>query len=152
MNKLLLTVSAASLAVLFSSFVTPDVVCRQDKEAEDSELTSHMKIINKGYRKLRSTLRDAERNAESLEKIWEMESHALAAKSLEPDKFALTPEADRAAFMVGFRKTMTELIKAMLDLEVAVLDGDNDQAREILKNINKMKKPAHEKFKAEPDK
>ena len=49
--------------------------------------------------------------------------------------------------VLEYQMGMIEFSRKFLELETALLKGDNEAAAEIYKAIGGMKKPAHEKFK-----
>ncbi len=144
MAKILLALSALAV-VVFASFV-------QDPQDDmDTVLSQNMKAVNKAYRVLRSSLKKPARDAESLEKLHEITVRVLAAKIEKPHMLPKVPEADRQQFLIDFRKVLIALIKLTLDIEVAVLEGRRDDARNLLKDLNRMKSPAHKKYRIEKD-
>jgi soluble cytochrome b562 len=116
---------------------------------DDTELTTHMKSINTSMRKLRAALKDPKRADEASELILDMQTHALAAKALTPVKHGEVKEDERPQFIIDYRKGMHEMINGMFKMEVAVLEGRQDDATEEMKGLLKAKSPAHEKFQSE---
>jgi hypothetical protein len=137
--------------LVLASFLGTGSAHTRTQDKQDTKLAVHMKAINQAYRKLRSSLKDPERNAESLAQVLEIEQNAFAAKGLEPAQLVDVPQAERKAFLVEYRRTMVGLLKGILDLEVAVLEDKNEAASDLLKEINKMKLAAHKRFRIDSD-
>ncbi len=137
----LLALSVASF--LFSTSLAPQPAAA----VEDTELEIHMKAINKGTRSLRKMLPDVEQKDAALALLVELEGHALAAKSLVPQRLAEAAEGDKAEFMIGFRSGVIELISHMLEVELAVLEERPEDAVASFKNLLRLKNPAHKQFK-----
>ena len=120
---------------------------REAAPAEDSEMTTHMKAINKAIKTLRAAMRDPKRYGEALTKVLEMQTHALAAKALDPEMLAeIKGEAEKKQFTIDFRKKMHEFLGQMFDYEIAILEGDTAAAKALHKAMLKGKSPAHKKF------
>ena len=117
--------------------------------ADESELDQHMLVIEDHLTTLRRGLRKPEKNAESLVQIAEMQQAALASKLLAPRMTESLPDAERAAFVVAYRKEMITTLRTMLDLEEAVLDSDNERAQELYKALKLAEDSGHEKFTAD---
>lgn len=141
-RSLLLALSTASF--LFSTSLLPQP---PSAIAEDSEMETHMKAINKGTRSLRKMLGDVEQKEAALLLLAELEGHALAVKGLVPQRRAKVPEDDQAEFMLGFQSGIIALISGMLEIELAVLEERSDDAGASLKSLLKLKNPSHKQFK-----
>lgn len=119
---------------------------RADDDEPETPLRQQMKVIDDGLKKLRKDLQDPAKNADSLKRIAEMETAALFCKLETPPKSAKIPEAERAAFVTAYRKELVNVVRLMLDLETALLDGDNAKAQELRKKLHDAEDPGHEKF------
>ncbi len=143
-RNLLLTLLLAAVALATAAFSRPVV---QGHDEPDTKLGHYMEDINKTLRKLRTTLRDPAQNAQSLEMVRSVELWVVQAKNEQPAKTEEIPEAERAQFVTDFGHQMCDLLRKTIDLEEALLDGQNDKAQELRNEINKLKSPAHKKFK-----
>ena len=148
MKRSLLAVALSCVALSTTAFVLPEtdaVTVRYD----DTELSAHMKSINKSMRKLRAMLKSESKAAEALETVLSMQEHALAAKGLDPMKAGdYEGDEDRAAFILKYRKGMHDFLNQMFDLETALLEGDMKAAMEVHRALCKTKSPSHKQFKA----
>ena len=57
--------------------------------------------------------------------------------------------ADRAKFLLDYRKEMVRLLERSLRLETALLDGQQEAAQAALEELRGMEDPAHERFTEE---
>lgn len=146
MKRPLLLVLILALALGSAAFVDRSTVQSTD---EDTPLAEHMKAINKGLRALRAQVKDPARSDEYHASILALQSEAFAAKGLDPSKLAELPADEQSAFRVAYRKRMHEMLNTMFQLEVALLEGRNDDAQEAIKALNKSKSPAHKEFQVE---
>src|SRR5215210_4078374 len=101
----------------------------------DTELAKQMEIIDGGMKKLRRSLRKAERNKESLETIEKVHAAAVKSKDLVPALAAKQPAAKRAEFVAAYKKDMETTIKTIEQMRDAVKEGKNDKAVEIHKTL-----------------
>ena len=112
----------------------------------DTELAKQMEVIDEGLKKLRRTLRKPDSNKESLETITQIQAAAVASKGMTPAKAAKLPEAERQKFVAAYRKDMAAMIVQLLNMEIAVLEGNNDKANEIHKSMKQIEDEGHKKY------
>ena len=137
-----------SLTALFIALpTTPLEAARQPEFADDdSPLLKEMDILQDQLKSLRRNLKKPEENANSLKAIQEMERSAVACKGMSfPMAEALEGEA-KAALIKGYKLEMIAMIETILEMERALLEDDNDKARELYKTIKGFEDSGHEKF------
>ena len=144
-QRSLIALAVAGLLTLSAAFVSPERSVRVDDD--DTKLALYMKDINKGLRGLRSTLREPERNAESIAAVRELQILITKSRSEDPARTAELPEDQRAAYALEYQKMMLDFGMKVMELESALLENDNEAAQAVWKDVNGMKSPAHEKFK-----
>lgn len=127
-----------------SSALQDDGVGTEDEP--ETVLAGHMEVLESHLAKLRRTLRDEDRRDESLAHIAGIQAAVVASKAEAPVMLPSILEGERAAFQTAFRREMVGMLKRLCDLELAVLDGETDQARTIFKVIRKMEDDGHERF------
>jgi len=137
----------AFCVVMSFAISAPLARAAEDKEKGATPLEDEMIAANKALKTLKTQIADASKNASSLQLIGEMEKHFLAAKEMEPAR--AKKETDKTKFLANYRKAMVNLMSEMLKLEGAVVDGKNDEAGTILKNLAKIKSDGHDKFQEE---
>jgi len=123
-----------------------DEDAKKASASKDTELAKQMEIIDEGLKKLRRTLRKPDQNKESLEIINQVQAAAVASKAQTPVKAAKMPEAERQKFVMAYRKDMAAMIVQLLNMEIAVLEGNNDKANEIHKSMKQIEDEGHKKY------
>ena len=105
-----------------------------------------MEVIQDQLKFLRRNLKKPEENPASLAAIQEMQRAAVACKAMDfPMAEAAEGEA-REKLLTGYKLEMIEMIESMLQMERALLAGDNDAARELYKTIKAFEESGHEKY------
>lgn len=128
---------------------TPFTATRFALAAEDTELATQMEQMDDEMKKLRKSLRDPATNADSLDTLTKLQQLTVTAKALTPTKAAEMPEPEKAKFVAAYRKDMAGLLAAYAQIEVAVLDGDNEKAEALFKDLKKIEDDGHEKYSDE---
>ena len=142
-------IATALMVPLLGAFQDPvGEAAGEAGEAADelTPLAKQMEVVEQGLRKLRRSVRDPERNAESIELLAGMQRAALESKSQRPVMTERVPEAERDAFLADYRKGMIALLEGLLAIEKSLLDGDNRAAREHTKRVAEMEDSGHDKF------
>ncbi len=141
---------SACLALGALAFPSLSIAVQDDGVAEEdgseTVLAEQMEVLESHLAKLRRTLRDEELRDESLAHIAGIQAAVVASKAEAPVMLPSIPEGERAAFQTAYRREMVGMLMSLCDLEVAVLDGETDQARTIFKAIRKMEDDGHERF------
>ena len=123
---------------------------KEEKEPE-SELAQLMEKLEDQLKPLRKNLREDGSPAVARAALVEIERLTLACKELEPSAAAKLPEAERAAFVTAFRRTMVDFLTRQLELEAALLDGDAAAAQAAFDRFREMEDSSHERFAPEED-
>lgn len=118
---------------------------------EETELAGHMEEIEDALKQLRKSMKDASARAASLETLAEIQRLTLTCKALTPALVAELPEAERAALVTAYRRTMVDFLLRQLELEAALLDGDAQAAQDAFERFRAMEDSAHERFAPEED-
>ncbi len=132
-----LFVAAVALCPLLS--VSP-------QDDETTELDQQMEVVEAAVGRLRRSVRDPDKRAESLALVVEAETAALACKGHTPSMAAALPEGERDAFVAAYRLEAAKLLRGLLDVEIALLNGDDEAAKTALQIVRDMEEPAHERF------
>ncbi len=150
MRKLRWTLGLVLAAVLLAPVTLNQMQSSaQAQDAGKDALHEAMSTIDRNLRLLRRSLRDKNKNAESLELIAKMQEAVVVSKSAIPPRAAKVAESERAAFLTGYRREMAELLALTAQLELAVLAGDNDKAQELYEKIKATEEPGHQKYAEE---
>ena len=126
----------------------PDGKADSKDHHEDGGLDGAMQALNGGMKRMNKAFEKSDLEA-VLKTAVDMQQAVLTAKTGTPEKAATLADAkEKAAFVLGFRKQLITLQKALLDLEIAALDGKTDEAKKIFsETIAPMKKEGHSKYK-----
>ncbi len=118
---------------------------------EETELARHMQAIEDQVKSLRKCLREEGGQAAALEALAELERESLYCKGLVPAAAAALPEAERAAFTRAYRRAMVDFLALQLELEAALLDGNEESAKGAFDRLRAMEDSSHERFAPEED-
>jgi hypothetical protein len=115
---------------------------------EEGGLDSAMQAINGAVKRMNKALEKGDLDAIAKTAV-DMQKAVLAAKTQTPEKAGAQSDAKaKAAFVLGFRKQMIAMERALLDVETAALDGKAEDAKKIFnETILPMKKEGHGKYK-----
>jgi len=121
---------------------------RQDAApaAEEEPLVAQMKLIEEGMKALRRSVRAPERRAESLEWAVKLQAAAQACKVLPLPMAKELEGVEREALETAYRKEMIGFVAELLELELALLDGDVERARASHGRLSEMEDTGHERF------
>ncbi|MFO0783722.1 MAG: cytochrome b562 [Phycisphaerales bacterium] len=112
-------------------------------------LEGAMKSMGRALKSLQSTIGDASKKEENLKLIFEMERACAGAKGaqLPPDitKNA-ADDAAKAKMTADFRADLNKLLRALLDLEQSVTDGNTAQATSQLATIAQLRDASHKQL------
>ncbi|MCC6782240.1 MAG: hypothetical protein IT457_05320 [Planctomycetes bacterium] len=151
-HRSLLAFSSATLVALLATparevqvRVTEPVV---SSAAEDTKLAKYMEEINKGFRKLRADLKDPQKNEGSLALVRSLGELCGKSRLEKPEMTKDIKEEERAQFLVDFQVAMLDMHGKLLELERALVEGNNELAVTLRDEINGQKSPAHKKFKS----
>jgi cytochrome b562 len=117
------------------------------EDADETPLQREMGVVKDGMRKLRRGLSKADDIQKALPVILEMQAAMQFAKTqIPPMSEAIADEVARATFIRDYRKGVVGAQSLMLDLEVAILDGDTELAQNLYKKLKSTKEDGHEQF------
>ena len=119
------------------------------RAADDTELAKQMEVMKDAQKDLRKSLKDAAAKDASLESLTKFQQATVVSKGLVPVKAAKLPDAEKSKVIAAYRKEMSVLLAHLVQIENAVLDGDNAKAEELFKGLKKLEDDGHEKFSDE---
>lgn len=105
-----------------------------------------MKVLNRSFERLKVTVGDATRQDSNLALLDEMERAAVIAKMQPLPKKVLDKAADDAArnrLSLTFRNDLVGLMRELLEVEHAVIQGRFDVAKSHLAEVEKLRDKAH---------
>ena len=147
------SLAALALAAVVGSLVVTGVGTASQGEGEEKPpIVQHMEKINRNYKLLRRSARRpgrlvAEgRRERYLGMIVDMQSHMLAAMHEEVPEIQKAPTEQREKLSIRFKKIQADLIKQLLDLEIALLEKDTEKVKTILSKMAELKETGHDEF------
>ncbi len=124
----------------------------QEREGEhETELAQQMEKLEDQLKPLRKHLRPDGSRADALTALVEIQRLSLACKTLVPEIAAKLPESERAVLVTAYRRTMVDFLLRQLELEGALLDGDEAAIEAAVDRFREMEDSAHERFAPEED-
>ena len=137
-------------ALSFALPTDPAEAARLDDGVEDdSPLLKDMEVIQDQLKFLRRNLKKPEENQASLAALQEMQRAAVACKGMSFPMADAASDNAKAELIKGYKLETIGLIEAMLQMERALLEGDNDKARELYKTVKAFEDSGHEKYTEE---
>lgn len=114
--------------------------------ADDTPLAEQMEIMNDAYKAMRRE-KDPAKGAELARGAQDAMVKAIAEIPALVKAMPDGPEKSKAA--AEYRKMMGLLISTLAEMEIAFLDGDLDQVKEVVTKLRESKKQGHDKFMEE---
>lgn len=148
--KTTLSLLVTALVLVSAAAVAPEAIAKSPASIADGKLDAAMQTLQSGQQKIGRAL-DKKEFEIVLAQVVEMERAILDAKLEKPHTADAVKEADKKKeFLAGYRKQLIELQKALLDLEIAALDGKLDEAKKVFEErIKAVKKAGHDKYKGD---
>lgn len=134
------------LPALLPTLALAGLVAFAAPRADEGPIGTHMEVIEGAMKKLRRAVPDPEQRAACLELVVEIESAALEAKQGVPPMAEKLPEGERAAFGAAYRKEMVQLMTRVLELETALIDGEQEAIDTAYRKLRAMEDSGHERF------
>ena len=141
------TISLLLIASLTLGAAIPAVSTTDD----DTPLVEAMSSLNSSFRTFRKAVKgDAPNKELALTELLKMQAAVHSSKletpeSAKPKNSKLSPDAARALTR-DYRKTLISCEKALLDLELLILDEKYNEVDVALRGLLAMKKAGHDKF------
>ncbi len=149
LRPLVLTALLASAAVAVSWAAPLQEKAAAAAEGEDLEEVMHG--IDKNFEAVNAAIEKKDKAA-ALELTTKLQLACISAKTLTPPKLRTIEEKDKAAFIAGFRKGILGMLKSTADLEIALVDGNFDEAKKVAESMDASKKTNHDTYKKMPRK
>jgi len=140
MKKTFFTVLFAAAAFAVSLPVTSFA------EHEHTPLGEKMEAMAHALKDLKPLLGDATKKDAALASIAKAKESATAARDLEPAKTKDIPEADRAKFIEGYKKSIDGVIATLDKLAVAVKNDKTGEEAAIYAQLGDEKRRGHASY------
>lgn len=155
MKRIIPSVLLALAIVAMLSMNTNSVVQAQPSDHGDhaeGSLHDQMEGVKVSFKALGGNFRTDGSNEEALKHIADLQKYILAAKLLAPEVIEEMPESQQAAAKLDFRRRLAEVLIDLSKVEIHLIDGDRDKAREVIAGSLKEKRNAgHDIYKEEDE-
>ncbi len=115
-------------------------------EDKKEKLEDLMGVVNSGHKKLKRMVADPAKKADAVEAVRQMIVASAKSKNQVPTMAKKVPADKMDAFVAGYQKGMNVLIKELMTLEEALLDGNKEAASASYDKLGAIKKEYHDKF------
>lgn len=112
--------------------------------ADDTPLGKSMSAINKNLRTLKRQIADPAKKEANLELVKKINETVVEACKHEPAK--TKDQADKAAYLAKYKEQMDALGKSFSELETAIKEDKQDDAKKILAKLSDQKEKGHKDF------
>lgn len=116
-------------------------------QEELPELAEQMALFGRSFRRLRRQVSNPEKRDQSLELTLKMQDVCQSAKLLAPSNAEGMGAEAKAKFVLGYRKEMIELMEALLELEVALLEENFEGAGKAFERVHEIEEEGHAEFR-----
>jgi soluble cytochrome b562 len=101
--------------------------------AIDGNVGKAMEGLKDGLKAVSKSIKDPAQNEATLKTLHTMQGHAMSAKTEKPANLEEIEEAKRAEHTAMFRADLSRLLKELCDMEIAVLEGKNEEAAALIR-------------------
>ncbi|MEY2879604.1 MAG: hypothetical protein RLZZ15_1984 [Verrucomicrobiota bacterium] len=136
------------LCILSLALALPLGLRAADDKDEQTELGAKMEKMGGAFRRLRNSVKDAAKNADSLKEVAVIKENAAAAAKMEPALKAKKPAGEQAKFVADYQARMKDLLGKIGKVEAALKAGDNATAEKLVAELGDDQKSGHNDFKA----
>jgi soluble cytochrome b562 len=133
-----------ALTMSFSGTQQVRAESEHEHHGEHEVLEKSMKIIGSSFKKLRSEARSKAFGESTIMELQKMQTAAIVAMHANAEE-KITKKED----VIAYRTQMADLVKKLLDMELAILNDKNDDAAAMVNDLNTIMKAGHNKFRKE---
>lgn len=141
---------AAFIGVGFMIVYKPQLV-NASEALEQPSLKANMKALNRAYRKVRKQIVDPAQNTSSVQLLQAIQLEVTRGIAIVPDRVSEIPVNEQGRFVLSYKRKMVEFLTILLDIESALLDGDNSLAQQQFGKLYQMKKEGHREFQKQEE-
>ncbi len=115
---------------------------------EGGKLHSAMEELGGAVKAIQTALKTPETIEKALPEVWKAQRATLDAKAELPKNVVeLADEKAKRKAELAYRTQMQELMRALLDVEAAVLAGDAKKAEKAVRQADTLKSAGHSQFR-----
>ncbi len=118
---------------------------------EQPSLKANMKALNRAYRKVRKQISDPAQNTSSVQLLQAIQLEVTRGIAIVPDRASEMPVNEQGRFVLSYKRKMVEFLTILLDIESALLDGDNSLAQQQFSKLYQIKKEGHREFQKQEE-
>tara|TARA_Y100000588_G_scaffold16491_1_gene17340 strand:- start:2952 stop:3419 length:468 start_codon:yes stop_codon:yes gene_type:complete len=141
---------AAFIGVGFMIVYKPQLV-NASEALEQPSLKANMKALNRAYRKVRKQIVDPAQNTSSVQLLQAIQLEVTRGIVIVPDRVSEIPVNEQGRFVLSYKRKMVEFLTILLDIESALLNGDNSLAQQQFGKLYQMKKEGHREFQKQEE-
>ena len=141
---------AAFIGVGFMIVYKPQLV-NASEALEQPSLKANMKALNRAYRKVRKQIIDPAQNTSSVQLLQAIQLEVTKGIAIAPDRVSEIPVNEQGRFVLSYKRKMVEFLTILLDIESALLNGDNSLAQQQFGKLYQMKKEGHREFQKQEE-
>lgn len=138
------------LVALFFAVVAAVVSGAQAEKT--TELGEVMDKMGMAWRKARTQVPDAAKNADTIERFLALKLGMEAALKLEPERKAMLPPAEQAKFVAAYQAEMKKQIGKVDEIIALLKAKKNEEAAALTKAMADDQTAAHKQFKVPKEK
>lgn len=111
-------------------------------------LDASMKGMDRSLEALKGSISDATKKDENLRLLGDAQRFCASAKNARPTEAinAAKDDAAKAKVASDYRKQLIDVLKALIDAEVATMDGKTAEAKAALDKVNALQDAGHKQF------
>lgn len=107
------------------------------------DLDKSMDAMKKAMRGLKKSIGDEKKQAENLALVKSFQAAVIDAKALTPPNAKALKGQEKVKFVQGFQLMLIDTLGKSLDLERAIIKGEQDSAKKLYKELGSFKKKGH---------
>ena len=135
-----------ALLMLVATLALSATVTSSAEDNADTPLSKEMSELNKSLRLLKRQVADPAKKAENLQLVAKIRKNSKASQKYEPAQAKDVPLADKAAYLKKYKNRMVELDKSFEQLETALKDNKQAEARQLFEKLADQKEQGHKEF------
>lgn len=139
-------VAACAIVSLPLAFASQEPARAQEPGAEEGPLHDAMETLDRGMKAMRRSVADPEQVAANLERVRGMQAAAVSSFGHCPQPFTPMTDTEKVAWRIGFDRKVLAVADGLLQLELALVEGRLEEAKEIHSQLTGLKKEGHDGY------
>ncbi|MDP6850528.1 MAG: hypothetical protein QGH51_01515 [Planctomycetota bacterium] len=122
-----------------------------EQEHEESLLEESMESLKSGFKSLRRSLPVPEAQAQTLNTLHAMQSAALECLPFCPNPPETFSNEEALLWNLQYRRSMLQVCSELCELELAVIEGRQEDAQTLFRSLGSIKKKGHRTYKEDDE-